>query len=69
MASVTLSSKYQIAIPKALRTELGLEAGQEFVVIPKGTVLELVPVRSIESARGMLKGASPANYRDRTERV
>jgi AbrB family looped-hinge helix DNA binding protein len=69
MASVTLSSKYQIAIPKALRVELGLEAGQEFVVIPKGTVLELVPVRSIEAARGMLKGASPANYRDRTERV
>lgn len=69
MASVTLSSKYQIAIPKALRAELGLEAGQEFVVIPKGTVLELVPVRSIESARGMLKGANPTNYRDRTERV
>jgi AbrB family looped-hinge helix DNA binding protein len=69
MASVTLSSKYQIAIPKALRAELGLEAGQEFVVIPKGTVLELVPARSIESARGMLKGANPADYRDRTERV
>lgn len=69
MTSVTLSSKYQIAIPKALRIELGLEAGQEFVVIPKGKVLELVPAGSIESARGMLTGADPANYRDRTERV
>ena len=68
MTSVTLSSKYQIAVPKAIRTELGLEAGQQFAVIPKGSVIELVPLRSLESARGMLCGADPSGYRDRTDR-
>lgn len=67
MALVTLSNKYRITIPEALRTELGLEAGQEFVAIPKGTVVELVPARPLESARGMLKGANPTAYRDRSE--
>jgi AbrB family looped-hinge helix DNA binding protein len=68
MTSVTLSSKYQIAVPKAIRTELGLKAGQQFAVIPKGSVIELVPVRSLESARGMLRGADASDYRDRTDR-
>lgn len=68
MTSVTLSSKYQIAVPKAIRTELGLEAGQQFAVIPKGSVIELVPLRSLEAARGMLRGADASDYRDHTDR-
>ncbi len=68
MTSVTLSSKYQIAVPKAIRTELGLEAGQRFAVIPKGAVIELVPLRSMDSARGMLRGADGSDYRDRADR-
>ncbi len=68
MASVTLSSKYQIAVPKAIRAELGLEAGQQFAVIPKGRAIELVPLRSMDSARGLLRGAATSGYRDRTDR-
>jgi len=68
MASVKLSSKYQIAIPKAIREELELRAGQQFAVIPKGSTIELVPLRSMVSARGLLRGADPADYRDRTDR-
>ena len=36
MISATLSSKFQLAIPKAVREELALEAGQKFAVITKG---------------------------------
>ncbi len=68
MASATLSSKYQLSIPKAVREELELQAGQKFSVIAKGGVIELVPLRTLESARGMLKGANPDNYRDRSDR-
>lgn len=68
MTSVTLSSKYQVVVPKAIRTELGLEAGQQFAIIPKGSVIELVPLRSLDSARGMLRGADGSDYRDRTDR-
>ena len=68
MTSATLSSKYQLALPKAVRDELGLQAGQKFSVIVKGGVIELVPLRSLDSARGMLAGADPAGYRDRSDR-
>ncbi len=68
MSTATLSSKYQLAIPKAIREELGIKAGQKFTMISKGGGIELIPQRSIESARGMLKGANPRDYRNRTDR-
>lgn len=68
MAVATLSSKFQLLLPKAVREELGLQAGQIFSVIPKNGVIELVPQRSLKSARGMLKGANPDDYRDRRDR-
>jgi len=68
MLSATLSSKFQLAIPKAIRDELGLQAGQKFAVIPKGKVIELVPLLSMAEARGLLKGADPTGYRDREDR-
>ena len=45
MLAATLSSKYQLAIPKAIRDELGLQAGQRFAVVAKGRVIELVTRR------------------------
>lgn len=68
MALATLSSKFQLAIPKAIRDELQLKAGQKFVVITKGGVIQLVPQRSMEWARGLLKGHEPGEYRDRDDR-
>ena len=68
MISATLSSKYQLAIPKAIRQELHLEAGQKFTVVTKGSIIELVPIRSLESARGLFKGVTPEGYRDRSDR-
>jgi AbrB family looped-hinge helix DNA binding protein len=69
MISVTLSSKFQLAIPKSIREELGLQAGQKFSVINKGGIIELVPLQSLKDVRGALKGADPSHYRDRTDRT
>ena len=68
MPCATLSSKYQLAVPKAIREELGLQAGQRFAVIAKGQAIELVPVRSVLEARGFLTGAATNDTRDRTDR-
>ncbi len=68
MHTVTLSSKYQLAIPKAIRELLNLQAGQQFTVLAKGKSIELVPVRSLKSMRGVLKGVNTENYRDRQDR-
>ncbi len=35
-ATATLSARFRISIPKAIREEQQWEAGQEFVFIPKG---------------------------------
>lgn len=68
MQTATLSSKFQLAIPKSIRDELGLRVGQRFTLLTKGGVVELVPLRSFQEARGMLKGADPTGYRDREDR-
>jgi len=66
--TATLSTKFQISIPKAVRTEQDWKAGQEFVFIPKGKGVLLMPVPSLEDLKGMAKGANPSNYRDRKDR-
>jgi len=69
MISATLSSKFQLSIPKAVREELQLKAGQKFAVITKGDTIVLAPIRPLDEMRGILKGADPSNYRDRTDRL
>lgn len=63
-----LSSKYQISIPQAVRAAQAWRAGQEFVFIPKGAGVLLMPVPSLESLRGAANDASRDGYRDREDR-
>ncbi len=69
MHLATLSEKFQICIPKALREELNLRSGQQFIFIAKGSVLHLVPKKALKDIKGMLKGSNTENYRDRKDRV
>jgi AbrB family looped-hinge helix DNA binding protein len=64
-----LSSKFQISIPKAVRTARHWKAGQEFAFIPKGEGVLLVPVPKREDLAGLARGASPRDYRDRRDRL
>jgi AbrB family looped-hinge helix DNA binding protein len=56
METVTISSKFQIVIPRSIRESLGLKPGQKFQAIQYGNRIELVPVRPIREMRGFLKG-------------
>ena len=69
MISAKLSSKFQLAIPKAIRDQLDLKAGQQFTLITKGNIIELVPVRSLIAARGSFKDCNPNDYRDHQDRI
>jgi len=60
----TLSSKFQISIPKAVRAAQGWEAGQTFAFIPKGASVLLVPIPRRDSLKGFARGAAPADLRD-----
>jgi AbrB family looped-hinge helix DNA binding protein len=66
--TATLSSKFQISIPKAVREGQAWEAGQEFVFIPKGKGVLLMPVPGIDELRGIAAGANPHDYRERSDR-
>lgn len=68
MATATLSTKFQISIPKEVRDQQHWSAGQEFVFIPKGKGVLLMPVPELNDLRGLAKGANPGNYRDRNDR-
>ncbi len=69
MISAKLSSKFQLAIPKAIRDQLDLKAGQQFTLIAKGNIIELVPLRSLAEARGSFKNCNPNDYRDHQGRI
>lgn len=55
MKSITLSSKYQIVIPKEVREQMDLKPGQKFQVFAMNGQIRLVPVMPIEKLRGMFK--------------
>lgn len=67
-ATAVLSSKFQISIPKAVREEQHWEAGQEFVFIPKGKGVLLIPVPELAQLAGVARGARADGYRDRDDR-
>lgn len=64
-----LSAKFQISVPKAVRSAQHWEAGQEFAFIPRGKAVLLVPVPKPEDLAGLARGAKAEAYRDRSDRT
>lgn len=64
MQTVTVSPKYQVVIPKAVRESLRLRPGQKMQVIEYDGRIELIPERDIKELRGFLKGINTAFERE-----
>ncbi|HEX9821078.1 MAG TPA: AbrB/MazE/SpoVT family DNA-binding domain-containing protein [Methylomirabilota bacterium] len=56
METLTISPKFQVVIPKAIRERLGLAAGQKVQAIVYGDRIELIPLQPARRMRGFLKG-------------
>lgn len=69
MSEITISSKYQIVIPKEIREELALSPGQKIRAVVLGNRIELVPVRDISEARGFLKGLNTDEIERESDRL
>lgn len=54
MATVTVSPKYQVVIPSALRRDLGIRPGQKIEVLGYEGRLEFVLVQPMSRLRGFL---------------
>jgi len=56
MMMITVSPKFQIVIPKAIRDRLGLRPGQKVQAIPYEDRVELIPIRRMKDMRAFLRG-------------
>jgi AbrB family looped-hinge helix DNA binding protein len=64
MKTVTVSSKYQVVIPKEIRESIGLQAGTKLEIITYGSRIELVPIYPIKKLKGMFKGINTEVHRE-----
>jgi AbrB family looped-hinge helix DNA binding protein len=64
MDTVTISPKFQVVIPRAVRERMKLNPGQKVQVIVLDDRIELVPMRPIRKMRGFLKGIDTRVERD-----
>jgi AbrB family looped-hinge helix DNA binding protein len=64
MNTVTLSSKYQVVIPKEVRETIGLKAGVSFEVITYSNRIELIPIKPMKKLKGILKGIDTSIIRE-----
>jgi len=63
-ALTTISTKYQIMIPREVRKRFNLQPGQKVMFIPYKNSIRLVIVPSIKDARGIFKGIDTDNIRE-----
>lgn len=69
MATTTISSKFQIVIPKEVREKLHLTPRQRLQVLEKGGIIALVPEVPLKSLKGVLKGMNKADLREKKGRL
>jgi AbrB family looped-hinge helix DNA binding protein len=67
MEAVTISSKYQVVIPREVRKQFNLKPGQKLMFIPYNGTLRVVVVPPIKRARGMLKGLNTEKIREEVD--
>jgi len=68
MVMTTISSKFQIVIPKEVREKLRLSRKQRLHVMAKGGIITLVREVPLKSLRGALKGLSKTDLREKKAR-
>lgn len=69
METVTLSSKYQLVLPRGARERLQLRPGMRITVFDKGGVIVLVPERPLKAYRGIVRGVRTKALREKKDRL
>lgn len=64
MDIVTISPKFQVVIPRAVRERLKLEPGQKVQAIVYDDRVEFIPLRPARALRGFLKGLDTTMSRE-----
>ena len=69
MTQVTVSSNYQVVIPKEVRRQVPLRTGQKLTMVVKEGLITLLPDRPLASFRGFLKDMKVAAIREKRDRL
>ncbi|MEW6658484.1 MAG: AbrB/MazE/SpoVT family DNA-binding domain-containing protein [Thermodesulfobacteriota bacterium] len=56
MKAVTVSSKFQVVIPREVRESMELQPGTRVQVLQYENRIELIPLREPKTLRGFIKG-------------
>lgn len=64
LETVTISPKFQVVIPRAIREAMDLVPGQKVQALQYGDRIELIPVRPLKKLRGFLAGIDTTVPRD-----
>jgi AbrB family looped-hinge helix DNA binding protein len=64
MKAVTVSSKFQVVIPREIRESMDIRPGARFQVLQYENRLELIPIKEPQDLRGFIKGIDTAVNRE-----
>ena len=68
MAETTVSSKYQVVIPKAIRERARLRPGEKLTVILRGRVISLVPEQESDDMFGVFPQLGDFDIREKEDK-
>lgn len=69
MDAVTVSPKFQVVIPKAVRERANIRVGEKLQVLSFDDRIELVRTQPMRKMRGFLKGLDVTFIRDEDDRA
>lgn len=65
MSTVTISSKFQVVIPKEVREKNNLKPGQQVQVFYYDGRIEIIPLQKMKNMRGIAKGTDTKINREK----
>lgn len=65
MTTVSVSTKFQIVIPKEIREMINLNSGTRIEIVPYDNRIELIPIKPIKELKGSLKGMNTTVTREK----
>ena len=65
MTTVSVSTKFQIVIPKEIREMINLNSGTKIEIVPYDNRIELIPIKPIKELKGFLQGINTTIIREK----
>ncbi len=69
MATTTVSSKYQIVIPKQVRISANIKPGTKLQIVELNGIIQMIPVRPVQEMQGYFKGREIEYAREKKDRL